>query len=311
MSEQDKSFAAGPDAFSQAFGEQLSSYVAERIVRYGIRCREFDQEERDQWLLRIMTTLLEHNPSRAGRDRLTDWENGWNENLEDFSREAVFASLIPRYFGKYPAVRLNGRLVGTDSALCEYSMLAVVEDWLFDAFLRHAPAIYEFGCGTGHNLFRARDVNPTARLYGCDWAGSSNRLIGAIAQSGIVKDLQPVRFDLFNPPPTLELEQGAAVYTVAALEQTGERFGAFLDFLVGNKPSVCVHIEPVAELLTPSRLLDYLSLRYFEKRNYLSGFLDELRRRESLGQIQILKSQRSNVGSLYIEGYSAVVWKPV
>jgi len=311
MNERDTSFLAGPDAFSEAFGEQLSSYVTERIERYAIRCREFEQEERDHWLLRIMTTLLEHNPSRAGNARLTDWENGWNENLEDFGREAAFTSLIPRYFGKYPAVRLNGRLVGTESPSCEYNMLAVVEDWLFDAFLREAPAIYEFGCGTGHNLLRARDVNPEARLYGCDWAGSSNRLVSAIVQSGIVQELQSVRFDLFDPPSTLKLEQNAAVYTVAALEQTGDRFGAFLDFLIENKPSVCVHIEPIAELLVPSRLLDYLCLRYFAKRNYLSGFLDELRWRESLGQIQILKSQRSNVGSLYIEGYSAVVWKPI
>lgn len=304
-------FDVGPGAFAQAFGEPLSDYVAGRVERRGMRCRAFTPAERDDWLLRVMATLLEQEPAKAGKGRMADWENGWAENLEAFASGAGFSSLIPRYFGKYAALRVNGDLVEPASPLCEYDMLATVEDWLFDAFLRDAPAVYEFGCGTGHNLFRAREANPSARLYGCDWAGSSNRLVEAVAASGTLGDLRALHFDLFHPDPDLGLEPGAAVYTVAALEQTGDRFGPFLDYLLANKPSVCVHIEPVGELLDPSRLLDYLSLRYFAKRNYLSGFLDELKRREAEGQLAILKAQRTNIGSLYIEGYAAVVWKPL
>lgn len=310
MSGEPAVFDCGPAAFARAFGEELSPRVAERAVAYGIRCRRMSAIERDGWLRRIMVTLLDTPLSRAGERRLADWENGWHENLDRFLAAPCLESLTPSYFGKYPALRLNGELVAPAGPTCEQDMLAVVGDWLFDAWLARAPAVYEFGCGTGHNLFRVRWANPTARLYGCDWAGSSNRLVAAIAASGLLGRLEARRFDIFRPDPALRLEPDAAVCTVAALEQVGEGFAPFLDYLLKNRPSVCVHIEPVAELLDPERLLDYLSIRYFEKRGYLSGFLHELRRREVLGQLEILKAQRTNVGSLYIEGYAAVVWRP-
>ncbi|MHC1699667.1 MAG: class I SAM-dependent methyltransferase [Humidesulfovibrio sp.] len=303
-------FSCGAEVFARAFGEELSPRVAERVAAYGIRCRRMAREERDGWLRKIVATLLEAQLSRAGERRLGDWENGWQENLDRFLAEPCASSLVPGYFGKYAALRLNGELVAPASAGCEHDMLAALQDWLFDAWLAKAPAVYEFGCGTGHNLSRVRRANPEARLYGCDWAGSSNRLVEAIGQSGLLGRVAARRFNIFEPDAALRLEPGAAVYTVASLEQVGEGFRPFLDYLEDNRPSVCVHIEPVAELLDPKRLLDYLSIRYFEKRGYLSGFLDELRRREALGRVEILKAQRTNVGSLFIEGYSTVVWRP-
>lgn len=304
-------FPCGPEIFAQAFGSALAPHVAERIAAYGIRCRRFTPAERDDWLRIIVSTLLEAQLSRAGERRLDDWENGWQENLDRFLAEPCAASLKPGYFGKYAALRLNADLVAPASPDCERNMLAALQDWLFDAWLSQAPAVYEFGCGTGHNLERVRRVNQTARLFGCDWAGSSNRLVEAIGASGILGAVEARRFNIFEPDATLRLEPGAAIYTVASLEQVGDGFAPFLDYLQANRPSVCVHIEPVAELLDPERLLDYLSIRYFEKRGYLKGLLSELRRREAQGQVKILKAQRTNVGSLYIEGYSVVVWRPL
>lgn len=303
-------FDCGPAEFAQAFGETLPAHVAARVAAYGIRCRRIPPAERDGWLRKITATLLEAQLSKAGERRLGDWENGWQENLDRFLAAPCAQSLVPGYFGKYDALRLNGELVAPASPDCERNMLAALEDWLFDAWLADAPAVYEFGCGTGHNLERVRRVNHGARLYGCDWAGSSNRLVAAIGESGLLGQVEARRFNIFEPDIAMRLEPGAAVYTVASLEQVGEGFRPFLDYLQDNRPSLCVHIEPVGELLDPERLLDYLSLRYFEKRGYLSGFLQELRRREALGQVEILKAQRTNVGSLYIEGYSAVVWRP-
>lgn len=304
-------FPCGAEVLAQAFGEGLSPAVAQRVEDYGILCRRMSAPERDGWLRTIMATLLEAQLSRAGERRLGDWENGWQENLDRFLAAPCAESLAPGYFGKFAALRLNGELVAPASPDCERHMLAALQDWLFDCWLAQAPAVYEFGCGTGHNLGRVRRVNPGARLFGCDWAGSSNRLVAAIGASGLLGQVEPRRFNIFEPDETLRLEPGAAVYTVAALEQVGEGFRPFLDYLLANRPSVCLHIEPVAELLDPARLLDYLSVRYFEKRGYLSGFLDELRRCEALGQLEILKAQRTNVGSLYIEGYSTVVWRPL
>jgi hypothetical protein len=107
------------------------------------------------------------------------------------------------------------------------------------------------------------------------------------------------------------LDRGAYVYTVASLEQVGLEFKKFVDYLLKNKPKLCVHVEPVAELLDNSNLLDYLSVKYFEKRNYLRGFLTYLRQLEKQGKIRILKARRTYIGSLFIEGYSVIIWTPV
>ena len=61
----------------------------------------------------------------------------------------------------------------------------------------------------------------------------------------------------------------------------------------------------------PGNLVDYLSILYFKKRNYLSGFLLKLRELEEAGKIKIHMAKRTFIGSLYIEGYSVIAWSPV
>ena len=85
----------------------------------------------------------------------------------------------------------------------------------------------------------------------------------------------------------------------------------FIDFLLEKKPEICLHIEPIAELLNEENLVDYLSILYFKKRNYLSGFLLKLRELEEAGKIKIHMAKRTFIGSLYIEGYSVIAWSPV
>ena len=115
-------------------------------------------------------------------------------------------------------------------------------------------------------------------------------------------------FDPFNSSYTPP--KGCAIYTFAALEQIGSNHSHIIDFLIAAEPSVVVHLEPISELLEPSNLLHYLSIKYFQKRNYLSGFLPALQAKSHLGEIDILYSQPTGVGSMFIEGYSMVVWQP-
>ena len=107
------------------------------------------------------------------------------------------------------------------------------------------------------------------------------------------------------------LPAGTGVLTVASLEQVGDRWRDFISYLIGQRPKICVHIEPVSELLDSKILLDNLSIKYFEKRNYLNGFLTGLRELEESGKVIIHRAQRTGIGSLFIEGYSIVVWEPV
>ena len=100
------------------------------------------------------------------------------------------------------------------------------------------------------------------------------------------------------------------MFTSSSLEQTGNDYKNFVNVIIKNKPEICVHIEPVDELLDPKKLPDYLSIQYFNKRKYLNGFLNYLRELESKGKIKIIEAKRTNSGSLFVDGHSLVVWRP-
>lgn len=298
--------------FEGAFGETLSPYVTDQIRRYSFKYTELSNDEKEGLLIKIVETLLDKNLLQSGEHRLEQWESGWAENLELFLRNPKNPNLIvPKYFNKYGAIRWRGNFIRPISEQFEQHSLAIILDWLFDKYLRDATAIYEFGCGTGHNLFRARAVNSSARLWGLDWTVASQRIIERLAQHGIDPDIHAHRFDYFNPDQSFHLAPNSVVYTVASLEQVGTRWDKFIDYLLLNKPRLCIHIEPIAELLNPAKLIDYLAIEYFKKRNYLEGFLTGLQKLEKQNQVRIHYAQRTNIGSLFIEGYSVVVWSPI
>jgi len=154
-------------------------------------------------------------------------------------------------------------------------------------------------------------VNPRASLWGLDWANTSQRIVECIAQQGIDHNIHAHRFDYFGPDKSFCLERDSAVYTVASLEQVGAKWTKFIEYILENRPRICIHVEPIAELLDPGRLIDYLSIEYFKKRNYLKDFLSGLRLLEREGKIRIHRAQRTHIGSLFIEGYSVIVWSPI
>jgi trans-aconitate methyltransferase len=299
-----------PSHFEEAFGEELSAYVRKKIMEYEFSYAPVTKSEYDYCLQLIMKALLSPNLIRAGAHRLEQWEKGWTQNLENYIKDPKSNAIIPHYFEKYGFVRWKQEFIKPVSKHFEYFMCSVIQDWLFDQYLRDAGSIYEFGCGTGHNLFRARQVNPLATLWGLDWTEASQHLIQNLRKRGVEKQIFAHRFDYFNPDLSFKLEPDSAVYTVASLEQIGDGHGPFINYLMQNKPKICIHIEPIGEVLNEAHLLDYLSMEYFKKRNYLSGFLTRLRELEAAGEAEILRAQRTYIGSLFIEGYSVVVWRP-
>jgi trans-aconitate methyltransferase len=184
-------------------------------------------------------------------------------------------------------------------------MLYTIVDSLAKKYLSKCDVVWEFGCGTGHNLWRIKKVNPDAQLVGADWTKSSNKMVDAQGFMG-------VNVDFFNLPKwDISTEAKTGVYTVAALEQTGTNFKKFVNWLIKAKPSIVVNIEPIPEMLDSSKLLDYLSIQYMHKRKYLRGYVDYLEELEKKGKIKIIEKRRSGIGSYLIDGYSIVVWKPL
>lgn len=300
-----------PRDFEPIFGP-ITPYVAGRIERYRLVHRPLLQEERDRALLDMIKAVYEDALPVSGPARHMIWEKGWGENLASFSPEQAGREIArPRYFNKHPVVRWNRALCLAESPDYEYNMLAVIQDWLFDRYVREAANVYEFGCGTGHNLFRVRDVNEKARLYGADWAQSAVDFVNLQAQYGATHDLSAFRFDFFDPDASVRLAPDAVVYTVAALEQAGRKFDTFLAWLLHQEPSLVLHIEPIEEVLDADVLPDFLSIKYFQKRNYLSGYLTRLREHEQAGILKVREVRRTRIGSKFIEGYTVIAWSPV
>lgn len=308
--DQNKTYQLTKEDFEDVFQESLSKYVQERIREYNFVYSKVTFDEFSECLRQIIETLLNPNITKSGEHRREAWEKGWGENLQKFNEHNSIEAINPLYFKKYSVVRWKQNFIKPLSDNFECNSLAIIQDWLFDKYVRKASAIYEFGCGTGHNLLRVRNVNPLVAIWGLDWVISSQNIINEMVNKGIVNNFHAHNFDYFKPDTNFNLENDSIVYTVASLEQIGSRFKPFVNYLLLNKPKLCIHIEPIVELLNKDNLLDYLSIEYCNKRNYLNGFLAYLRQLENKNTIKIHRLQRTYIGSLYIDGYSVIVWSP-
>ena len=289
--------------FSEVFQEKLSPWLQKKIYQLGLIYRPMNETEKEQYLLAVIREILKKDLPQAGPQRLKTWEKGWRENLVDLRTKKPVEAVIPHYFDKYPVIRFKQNFIKSLSKNFEYHSLAVITYWLLEKYFKSATTIYEFGCGTGHNLLRAREVNQGAEIWGLDWARSSQKIINQLG-------FKAAGFDLLKPDNSFKLKRNSLVYTVAAVEQLGKQFKPLVRFLLTNKIKLCVNIEPINELLDKDNLLDYLSIEYAKKRNYVAGYLIYLKQLEKQGKIIIHRAQRTYIGSLFIDGYSVIVWSP-
>jgi len=290
--------------------DTLSPWLIQRITTRKMSYRELESVELEGAILDVLRTI-NGDIQRSGRHRSDEWEEGWNQNLESLSSLAIREAITPHYFNKFPLVRWNQRWIKRDSPDLEYAMFETLMDWVGETYLANYSSTYEFGCGTGHNLIRLREKFPKRPLIGLDWASSSQIILQQLSLKLGDQGLSGINFDYFHPDIQVSLDPDSVVLTVASLEQIGNQYGPFLDYLLLQRPARVVHIEPVTEMLDASNLMDYLSIKYFEKRNYLSGYLSKLRELEAEGKIDIVAANRTFVGSFFIDGYSLIVWEPV
>jgi SAM-dependent methyltransferase len=247
---------------------------------------------------------------QSGPHRKVDWEKGWGDNLRKFRLDFTTDATIPGYFDKSKILRWKQRWIRPMDPKLEQKLLGILVDSLLESFAVDSSTIYEFGCGTGHHLFRVREKFPLKKLIGLDWATSSQKVIEEFAMISRDENLFAANFDLFSPNYDLNIDQNATFLTVASLEQVGSNFHDFVNYILTTKPNIVINIEPMQEFLDSENLLDNLSILYCSKRNYLSGYFDYLVELQRQGKVQIHHSTRSFLGSLYIDGYSIVVWSP-
>jgi hypothetical protein len=245
----------------------------------------------------------------SGPARQPDWEAGWGDLLERFTASGDVADLDPHYFRKPShTMRLLGRYVRPRDARFEASFVELLQTWIAERYLGDATAIYEFGCGPGHNVAAFARLLPGRPIVGLDWARPSQQILAQLAaQSGA--PISGRHFDMFAPDCRLRLPRGGAVVTIGAMEQLGARFAPFLEYLLAQAPRVCVHLEPIHELYDRARPFDDVAARYAERRGYLRGFLPRLRALAGSGRVEIIAVQR-HLGSEFHDGWGSLVWRP-
>jgi hypothetical protein len=272
------------------------------------RFATLNKEEKENTLLSVIKTI-DTPLSVSGKGRKNDWENGWSENLKAFIESNYdLSSLIPKYMHKSNTRRLFSEYIKPLSSEFEVNFYTAYRHFLFKKYLSDYENVYEFGCGTAYNLVIMAQIFPHKNLTGLDWAASSVQLVNEIAAKFGYR-MRGRNFDYFNPDYSLNIGDNSAFITLNSLEQLGPDHNKFIDFILNKKPAICINSEPILELYDQNNLLDYMAIKYHNKRNYLSNYLSALRKHEDDGCIEILKTHRVHSGNLFHDGYSYVVWR--
>lgn len=266
--------------------------------------------ERDRAIVDVLKRIDADTQKIASVERRDVWERGWREAFDEYvSSGHSEEALVPRFIRPNQPVRLNGEYVVPSNPKFELDFVRMLREWMFREYFAQVPEVHEFGCGTGFNLIALSEIFPDKTLCGSDFVPASVELVKEIARAKKLR-LTARDFDMTAPDPTYPLQPGSGIFTFGSLEQLGGRFEPFLQFLIERRPTICVHIEPTVELYDENELIDYLAARFHRKRGYTEGFLPRLRQLEASGRIELVKIRRLGFGSLMMEGYSLLVWKP-
>lgn len=289
--------------------ERVRDSAGAMLAEQPLSVEMLEGPERDALMHQALKRILTPDVKHAGEHRLPDWEQGWAENRDEFAATGAVSALIPKYYKPGAPIRLNGGYARTSPPDFVYRYTEVFRACVFQEFLRDLPVVYEFGCGTGHNLVHMSKLGVAKRLVGLDWARPSQDIM-ALLNERLGIPISGQRFDFFNPDPALRLEPGCGVLTFGALEQIGTKHDALLEFLLAQRPAICLDVAGIEELYDESDLVDYLGLAYHRRRGYLSGYLTALRRLEAEGRVDILAVHRHRFGNQFDDPYSYVVWRP-
>lgn len=302
------------DDFARLIGatpQELDCFCARQFASMDLRYRLISGIERDEIILGILKRMDATELSVSGENRQPDWEKGWGENLKDFIESGYdLEKLVPKYFRKNVPIRLFGEYAMPADSDFVLNCTRLFRTWLFRKYLAGIGTIYEFGCGPASHLAYLAKEFPDKKLFGLDWAKPSQEIIKLLRQQ-YGWDIHGRRFDFFRPDPELVLDQNSAIFTFGALEQIGARHHDFLNFLLLEKPILCINVECIVEFYNSASLVDYLALRYHRRKNYLDGYLSRLQELASEKRIEIIAKHHQPFGNMYDDSHSYIIWKPI
>lgn len=285
------------EKFAEMFGGPLDEKTSDEIAGHDWNYSVVDGQASNKVALELLQMVERREFSIVGENS-ERWQKGWNENLEEFRRTGDVKALEPKYLKAAKFLRLQGQFIEPVDPMFEVNWYKLFRGWFARRYLSTFDTIYEFGCGSGHNVaFLAREF-PDKQIVGLDWTEASIAIVLALCDK--LPNVSTARFDFFEPSER-RFSRNTAILTVGALEQTGLRWRPFLDFLLRTQPAMCFHIEPIIEWYDPNSLVDYTAIKIHEARGFWRGFVNE---------VEPIRKHRTGFGSLMLEGYSQLQWSP-
>lgn len=300
--------------FAKSFGTSKNTFsksCCQLIDETNFRYREINGEELESLILRILIRIDDDRQKIGAEERQEIWDNGWQENLDEF-RNSGFdeKKLIPKFIRHNNPIRYNQGYIFPEHPEFELNYVKVFRQWYLEQYFSDVENIYEFGCGTGFNLVAAAELFPDKKLYGSDFVQSSVDLINTIAKEKQI-NISGNLFDMINPNEDYHIKKNSGIFTFGSLEQLASKTDNMINYLICEKPDICIHTEPTIELYDSNNLSDYLAIKFQGKRGYTDGLLPKLQRMHDEGKVELMKVKRLNFGSLFMEGYNLIVWRPL
>jgi len=302
----------GPREFQVALGlaaGQLNNHTGRLLENAHLRYLPVD--DAGQETLRAETAeQIANGFTVVGEHRANIWRDAWQEQLDRFERSNFdLKALNPSFVASSPILRWQGDYVIGATEQFELVFFEIIRDWVFRTYLSDINHLYEFGSGSAFNVAAYAQLFPKVSITALDWAPAAVRIAELLREQHGMK-ISGRRFDFFAPQSELVPENGSGVLTICALEQTGDRFGPFLDYLIASRPRRVVHIEPIIELYDPNSPHDRLAIEYHGQRKYLRGLLPRLMQLESDGIVRLLFKRRLKFGSRFHECFTVIAWEP-
>ena len=237
-----------------------------------------------------------------------DFDRNWIvilQNIVDKQKKDVVNSLKPTWFRNDKFYVIDKKFCTTNTEVLDWKYQLAVRNIIFSKYLFDVENVYDFGSGSGINIYLINQLFEKIKLHASDSSKVSVEILEEL-NNYLGIDVGYDMIDIKNKID-IDIKPNSAVITTSALEQVGGDIDSFIDFVLEKKPKRVINIEPILEF-SHNNEFDNLMKLYCEKRNYLKYYYSKLLQLERENKIKILFKKRTRVGGLFIEN-SVIVWE--
>tara|TARA_R110002124_G_scaffold73757_2_gene197847 strand:+ start:122 stop:1030 length:909 start_codon:yes stop_codon:yes gene_type:complete len=238
-----------------------------------------------------------------------DWQDDWFNVLQNLrtNNENVKSIIRPKWFRESAFVNIQNCLSLTETPYVDWEYQLITRQMLFYTHLKDIENICEFGSGSGTNFYLINEILQNKNFILSDISVTSLKIIEELKRKLNRNNLIYSNIDI-EQDIDLQLPDNTAVITTSVLEQIGDNYKNFINFILKEKPQIVINVEPIVELLDSKNGFDNVMNLYCEKRKYLAGYLTELEKLEKQKKIKIIMKKRTMVSGTFIEN-SVLIWK--